>query len=206
MWALFPGVLHLPNSHWTGYTFAGYSLTLTLRWSCYRRREKRGWRYTSSSGRLCGRAQRRSTASLTWYHCQSSHCPLFSSRRGSQMEEGSVFHPTLKQLQGINQARAQLECELAKEAWGLAWRYDDWQIKLARKHERWQAQMAEGADTTFQEVFCQVSATNLIKLLPWCISSTVPLHYISKVLATTAQQEEDIPATITVPELQGSQA
>ena len=40
----------------------------------------------------------------------------FWSRRGSQMEEGSGFNPAFKWLQGINQARAQLECELAQKA------------------------------------------------------------------------------------------
>ena len=58
----------------------------------------------------------------------------------------------------------------------------------------------------FHEVFSQAGSTNLIKLLPWCFSSTVPLHYTSEALATTAQQEEDIPATIAVPKLECSQA
>ena len=34
---------------------------------------------------------------------------------GIQMEEGLSFHPALKLLQDVNQARAQLECELAQE-------------------------------------------------------------------------------------------
>ena len=50
------------------------------------------------------------------------------------MEEGLGFHPSLKWLQGINLARAQLECELAQEAQGLARKYDDWWIRLAREH------------------------------------------------------------------------
>ena len=52
------------------------------------------------------------------------------------MEEGLGFLPALKQLQGINQAESNWECELAQEAQGLARKYDDWQIKLARKHEK----------------------------------------------------------------------
>ena len=68
------------------------------------------------------------------------------------MEEGFGFHPALKRLQGINQARVQLECELAQEAQGLARKYDSWWIRLARKHERQWAQMAKEADATFQEV------------------------------------------------------
>ena len=66
--------------------------------------------------------------------------------------------------------------------------------------------MAKEADTTFHEVFSQVSSTDLIKLLPWYFSSTVTLHYMSKALATTIQQEGDIPVTITVPMLEASQA
>ena len=71
---------------------------------------------------------------------------------GTQLEGGSGFHPTLKPLQDVNQARAQLECELAQETQGLAQRYDDRQIKLARRHERWQAEIVKQADATFQEV------------------------------------------------------
>ena len=58
---------------------------------------------------------------------------------------------------------------------------------------------------TFHEVFSQVSSTNLIKLLPWFFSSTVPLYYMSEVLTTTAQHEENVPVTIAVPEPEGSQ-
>ena len=46
----------------------------------------------------------------------------------------------------------------------------------------------------FQEVFSQVSLAHSIKLLPWCISSTVPLYYMSGTIATAMQQDEDIPA------------
>ena len=66
--------------------------------------------------------------------------------------------------------------------------------------------MAEEADATFHGVFSQVSSTDWIKLLHWCFSSTIPLHYMNDALATTVQQEEDIPVTITVPKPEGSQA
>ena len=66
--------------------------------------------------------------------------------------------------------------------------------------------MVKQVDATFQEVFSQVSLTDLIKLLPWCVSSTVTLHYMSDVLATASQQEEDIPVTIAIPEPEGSWA
>ena len=90
------------------------------------------------------------------------------------MEGGSGFHPAPKLLQDTKQARAQQECELVRETWELAQRYDNKQIKQARRHERQQAWMVEHIDATFQEVFSQVSLADSIKLLPWCISSTVP--------------------------------
>ena len=88
----------------------------------------------------------------------------------------------------------------------LARRYADRWIKQTRKHERHQAQMDEQTDATFQEVFSQVSLANSIKLLPWCLSSTIPLCYMSGVLATTAQQDGDIPATTAASESEGSPA
>ena len=127
-------------------------------------------------------------------------------KEGSQTEEGPGFHPALKQLQGISQAKVQLEWELAHEVGGLTRKYKDWQIRLARTLEKWWAHMAEEADATFQEVFSQTTPTDSVKLLLCCISSTNPPHYINKVLATAAWQREDVPVTITTPELEGSQA
>ena len=72
---------------------------------------------------------------------------------GTQMKGGSGFHPALKLLQDVNQARAQLECELVQERQDLAWRYYGRQIKQARRHESWQVWMVKQADATFQEVF-----------------------------------------------------
>ena len=66
--------------------------------------------------------------------------------------------------------------------------------------------MTEEADTTFQKVFSQKHLTDSVKLLPSCISSAIPLPYMSKVLATTAWQREDVPVTTTTPEPEGSQA
>ena len=61
-------------------------------------------------------------------------------------------------------------------------------------------------NATFHEDFSQASSTDVMKLLPWCFSSTVPLHYMSNVLAIAMQQEEDFPVTIAVPEPEKSQA
>ena len=84
--------------------------------------------------------------------------------------------------------------------------YKDQQIRLARKHEKQWAQMAEETDATFQEVFSQASSTDMVKLVPWCISSAIPLCYMNEVLATMVQQREDIAVTTTAPEPEGSQA
>ena len=65
--------------------------------------------------------------------------------------------------------------------------------------------MVKEADSTFQEVFSQTSSTDSVKLLPWWVSSAVPLHYMNEVLAITVQQEEDVPVTTTVPKPEGSQ-
>ena len=54
--------------------------------------------------------------------------------------------------------------------------------------------MVEQTYATFQEVFSQVSSADSIKLLPWYISSAVALHYMSEALATTMQQDDDVPA------------
>ena len=65
-------------------------------------------------------------------------------------------------------------------------------------------QVIDQTDATPQEVLSQVSSTEAIKLLPWCISATVPFHYISETTTTAAQQDEGISivskACPTVPE------
>ena len=46
--------------------------------------------------------------------------------------------------------------------------------------------MAEGGDATFQEVFAMVSSAKSVKLLSGCVSSAIPLCYISEALVTAA--------------------
>ena len=52
--------------------------------------------------------------------------------------------------------------------------------------------MIDQTDATLQEVLSHVSSMEAIKLLPWCISMVVPLHYISEATTTAAQQEKGI--------------
>ena len=144
---------------------------------------------------------------VLWKSSEEEHClsnlvllsiPLSALHphleEGTQMEKGSGFHPALKHLQDTNQSRGQLECELVQETQELVQRYNNKQIKQARRHQRWWAQMIKQTDATFQEVFSQVSLADSIKLLPWCISTAVPLCYVSGMMATAMQQDKDIPA------------
>ena len=61
MWAFSLGALPPPNSHWTSYVYADYSQSLTLRWSCLKKRERWGWKCFLISERLYGKAQKKST-------------------------------------------------------------------------------------------------------------------------------------------------
>ena len=72
--------------------------------------------------------------------------------------------------------------------------------------------MAEEVDAIFWEVFSETSSIDLVRLLPWCISTTtinpgaLPTHYMSEALATTMQQGVEAPVATTTPESRGSQA
>ena len=52
--------------------------------------------------------------------------------------------------------------------------------------------MIDQTDVTLQEVLSQVSSTEAITLLPWCISMAMPLCYISKSVSLVAHQDEGI--------------
>ena len=58
--------------------------------------------------------------------------------------------------------------------------------------------MINQTDDDFWEVFSQVSLTEAVRLLPWCISVAVPFHYIRRAMTIAAQQDEAIP-TISEP-------
>ena len=68
--------------------------------------------------------------------------------------------------------------------------------------------MAEEVDTTFWEVFSETSLSDSVRLLPWCIPiaanpGTIPIHYMSEVLATALQKRVDAPAGATASEPEG---
>ena len=66
-----------------------------------------------------------------------SLAPHPHQEEGNLMEGGLGFHPALKLLQDVNQARGHLECDLDQETQQVAQRYNDRWIKLARRHEKW---------------------------------------------------------------------
>ena len=129
---------------------------------------------------------------------------------GTQTEGGLGYHLSPKLLQEANQARAQLECELIQETQDLAERCEHKWAKQARGHARQRAQMIDQTDGTVQEVFSQVSSTEPVTLLPWCISAVVPFHHISRAITVAAQQDEGVPTisrpctTVPEPEPHGS--
>ena len=95
----------------------------------------------------------------------------------TQTEEVLNFSLTLRQLQEVTQAKAQLEWRLALELEGLAKNYEDQWEGLAKSYEDLQFRMvwgqedkwfrmAEQIDTTFREVLSQLSQANSVRLLP----------------------------------------
>ena len=121
---------------------------------------------------------------------------------GIQIEGKSGYNLALQHLQDFNQARAQLESEQSEEAQKLDHKYNAWQIKMERRHEQEWARMAWEGDYTFQEVFLMTSLADSVKLLPWSISSGVPLDYMDDALAATMQQGETCLSHCRVPKLE----
>ena len=91
-----------------------------------------------------------------------------------------------------------MECKLIQETEELAERCEHKWAKQARRHTRQRAQMIDQTDASFQEVLSQVSSTEAIKLLPWCISVAVPFCYVSEATTMATQQDEDV-STISGP-------
>ena len=151
--------------------------------------------------------------------CLSDHVLLLVSpssfsphqEESSQIEEGPSHSLAPTQLQNITWAKAQLEQGLDHEWEGLARKYEDWQTRMAMKHEDQWARMAEEVDATFQEVFSAMSSTDLVRLRPWCISTAtnpgaIPIYYMNETLATTMQWREDVPTATNTPESKDSWA
>ena len=108
----------------------------------------------------------------------------------------SGYHPSLKLLQDNNQARAQLEYKLVQEAQDLAQSYECKWAKQVQRHARCWAQLLNQTDATFQEVFLQADSMEAIKLLSWCVTGVVSLHYIGGAVVTATQLIEDVPSML----------
>ena len=113
------------------------------------------------------------------------------------------LNPVLQQLQDFHQARTQLECELGEAAQKLAYKYNDHWAKLVRKHKCKWAKMAQEGNRAFQEVFTMSSPAESIKLLPGAFLLGFH-HYISEVLAATAQLGANAPSYCCSPQLEES--
>ena len=69
-------VLPLPNFHWTGCIYVGYSLSLGLRCSYLMKRGRWGQKCTPFPERFSGTVLKKNTASLSQFCCQSPHRPF----------------------------------------------------------------------------------------------------------------------------------
>ena len=160
----------LHNFKQTGCICASYFLLVGLRYFYYAKWGKKGWRHTPISQTSYGMVWRRNTIVLIPSPHQFPHWLLLHNwKRALRLRvdqtviplvprwRGSGYHPSLKLLQDTNQSRAQLEYELIQESQGLAERYKCKCTKQAQRHTRWQAQLLDQTNTTFQEVFLQAS-------------------------------------------------
>ena len=66
---------------------------------------------------------------------------------------------------------------------------------MERKYEQEWARMTREGVHTFQEVFSMTGLAESIKLLPWCISTGIPLCHMGDALMATEQQGKTAPAT-----------
>ena len=92
----------------------------------------------------------------------------------------------------------------------MATKYEDQWNRMASKHKDQQARMAEEVDTTLWEVFSETSSIDLVRLLPWCLSTatnpgTLPTCYMGEALATTVQWRANSPSATTTALSKGSQ-
>ena len=117
----------------------------------------------------------------------SSPVPPPHLEEANQMEGKLGYNPALQCLQDFNQARAQLESEQSEKAQKLDCKYKARQIKMESRHEQEWARMAWERDYTFQEVFPMTSLANSVKLLPWHVSTSIPLCHMDDTLTVTEQ-------------------
>ena len=119
-----------------------------------------------------------------------------------QTEVRLGYNPAFQCLQNFIQAWTQIESKLSEEPQKLEHEYNAQWIKMERRHKQEWARMALKEDCTFQEVFSMVSLAKSVKLLPWCFSTSTPIHHMDDELAATKQQSKTAPATADVTELE----
>ena len=108
-----------------------------------------------------------------------SPSPYINKDESIQTVKALDFGMALIQLKVVTQDQTQLKWELLHK-----------QERLAEEQENQWARMWKQLDTTFREVLSQVSPTNLVRLLPWCLSTAanpcaVPVCSVGEVLTTS---------------------
>ena len=112
----------------------------------------------------------------------------------TQMEGGFDSHPTSTQTAGGHSSQSSTGMWTSPGDTGISQKV---QTQVSQTGQ--EACKVEGTDDQpnwchLPEVLSQVSSTEAIKLLPWCVSAVVPFHYIGGA-ATMAAQHEGIPIT-----------
>ena len=71
---------------------------------------------------------------------------------------------------------------------------------MERRHEHGWARMAREGEYTFPGAFLITCLAESVMLLPWCVSTGIPLHHMDDALVATEQQSETALATVGVTE------
>ena len=114
---------------------------------------------------------------------------------GIHMEGKLGYNPALQYLQDFNQAIAQLKSEQSEElrSWiiNIMLSKSKWREDVSRNGQEWSIK----GDYTFQEMFSMTSLADSVKLLPWCISTGIPLCHMDDALVATEWQGKTALAT-----------
>ena len=205
MWALSPGALPLLSSHWTGHVYADYSPSLTLRLFCLKKRERWVWKCFPISERLCSKAEKRSTTSLTWFLCWSLHqLPIPTKKRALRQGKDWAF------TQSSSFYKISIRPELS---WNVSWprKHRSWLKDTMIDGSNWPGGMRDGEHRwsrrqmpPFKKSFPRWVWLTQLSCYLGVFPPQFPFATWVKSCATTMQQDEDIQATTTVPEPEGS--
>ena len=174
-------------------------------------RRKRGWKSIHSSRKHCGKALRKTTACPILCCCWSlPPPPILIEKRAHRPGRGlnstqlwGGYKTSPRPKLNLNDGRP-----MNRRGWLGNTRTDKlgWPGNMRTCELRWLKSWTPPYGRS-----SEMSSTNLVRLLPWCISTTanpctIPICYMNEVLATTVQWRADAPMPTTTPESKGSQA